>query len=125
MVEDGQPQNPPPLLFSEHSCWGFESSASAIHAMLADGIKKVAPFIDTFHVKSLPESYRQAFSAGGQWFDSASRLFLWPGDPIQQFRTLSDLLQEIGSRLVFVVEDLDRNNSRTFDIKDVLAFLNS
>lgn len=123
MADASQPQNPPPLLFSEHSCWGFESSASAIHSILSDGIEKVSPFIDTFPVKSLPESYRRVFSAGGEWLDKLSSLVFRRRDPIQQFQALSDLLRAMGSRLVFVVEDLDRNNSQTFDIQDVLAFL--
>lgn len=123
MVENEQTRNPPSLLFSQHSCWGFESSASAIHAMLADGIERVAEYIDTFQVGSLPESYRQMFSAGGEWLDKVSRVVFRQHNPIQQFRTLSALLQTMGSRLVFIVEDLDRNDSRSFDIQDVLAFL--
>lgn len=123
MVENEQPRKPPLLLFSPHSCWGFESSASAIHAMLADGIERVAEYIDTFQVGSLPESYRQMFSAGGEWLDKLSSVIFRHRDPIRQFQALSDLLREMGSRLVFIVEDLDRNNSQTFDIQDVLAFL--
>lgn len=123
LVDNECERRPPELLFSQHSCWGFESSASAIHAMLADGIEKVAEYIDTFQVGSLPESYRQVFSAGGEWLDKVSRLIFRYRDPIQQFRALSHLLQEMGSRLVFIVEDLDRNDSQSFDIQDVLAFL--
>jgi hypothetical protein len=123
MAEDDHGMPMPSLLFSQHSCWGFETSASAIHTMLADGIEEVAKRIDTFRVKSLPESYRQMFSAGGQWLDNVSKLFFRPGDPIQQFRSLSDLLREMNARLVIVVEDLDRNDSRSFDIQEVLAFL--
>ena len=92
-AEDDSPKGMPSLLFSQHSCWGFETSASAIHTILTQGVEKIARCIDTFRVKSLPESYRQMFSAGGQWLDNVSKLFFRPGDPIQQFRGLSDLLQ--------------------------------
>jgi hypothetical protein len=44
-------------------------------------------------------------------------------DPIDQFNRLSALLGSVNVRLVFVVEDLDRNDSRTFDIQEVQAFL--
>jgi hypothetical protein len=113
----------PTLLISEHSCWGFESSASSVHAMLADGIAKVEREIDTFHVRSLPESYRRTFSVGSELVYSVSNLLFQVRDPIQQFARLSALLGEIRARLVFVVEDLDRNESRSFDIQEVLAFL--
>lgn len=111
------------LVISEHSCWNFETSASSIHAMLADAIEKVEHLIDTFYVSSLPESYRQTFSSGGQWLDNLSKLLFGRQDPIDQFSRLSALLGSVNVRLVFVVEDLDRNDSRTFDIQEVQAFL--
>jgi hypothetical protein len=111
------------LVISEQSCWSFETSASSIHAMLADAIEKVEHLIDTFYVTSLPESYRQTFSSGGQWLDNVSKLLFGKQDPIDQFSRLSALLGNVNVRLVFVVEDLDRNDSRTFDIQEVQAFL--
>jgi hypothetical protein len=91
--------------------------------MLADAIGKVERLIDTFYVSSLPESYRQTFSSGGEWLDSISKLIFGQRDPIDQFERLSVLLGNMNTRLVFVVEDLDRNESRTFDIQEVQAFL--
>jgi hypothetical protein len=93
LAESETSTTPPPLLFSNHSCWGFESSASALHAILTAGIETVTPFIDTSLVGSLPESYRQLFSAGGDWLDKVSRLIFRQRDPIQQFDELSRLLQ--------------------------------
>lgn len=111
------------LFVSEHSCWGFENSASAIHEMLSGAIRRVESEIDTFQVSSLPESYRQTFSAGGEWIDSISNLVLGKREPSEQFERLSQLLCDINAKLVIVVEDLDRNESRSFDIQEVLAFL--
>lgn len=111
------------LFFSSHSCWGFENSASSIHEMLAQAIGVVEAEIDTFHVSSLPESYRQTFSAGGKWIDKISNLILGRRRPSEQFQSLSELLGDLDAKLVIVVEDLDRNNSRSFDIQEVLAFL--
>jgi len=106
-----------------HSCWGFETSASAIHDMLGSAISKLSEVIDTFQVDSLPESYRKTFSAGGEWIETVSNLILRSPDPMEQFERLSGLLQSIGGTLVFVVEDLDRNETRSFEIQEVLAFL--
>lgn len=108
----------------EQSCWGFENSSSAIQEILAEAIKQIEVYVDTFHVSSLPESYRQTFSAGGEWLDSISSLVFGKSDYRDQFEQLSNLLSGIGAKLVIVVEDLDRNDSRTFDIQEVLAFLN-
>lgn len=101
----------------------FKDSSSSIHSMLADAVNKVQDYIDTVRVRSLPESYRKTFAAGGIWFDSLSGLLLGKSDPNEQFERLADLMKDIGARLVFVVDDLDRNNSSSFDIQEVLAFL--
>ena len=106
-----------------HSCWGFEDSASAIHTMLAVAVVKIGAEIDTFQVDSLPESYRQTFSAGGDWINSISKLILKTPDPLDQFERLSRLLGDLNARLIFIVEDLDRNETRSFEIQEVLAFL--
>ena len=106
-----------------HSCWGFETSASAIHDMLGSAVSNLSAEIDTFQVDSLPESYRKTFSAGGDWVETISNLVLLKPDPVEQFSRLSDLLENIGGRLVFIVEDLDRNETRNFEIQEVLAFL--
>jgi hypothetical protein len=108
---------------SHHSCWGFETSASAINDMLASAVSKLSTKIDTFQVDSLPESYRQTFSAGGDWVETISKLVLKNPDPMEQFQRLSKLLEDIGGRMVFIVEDLDRNETRNFEIQEVLAFL--
>ena len=123
MVENDQAKTKPVLFISSHSCWGFENSSSAIHTMLADGIQQVGRSIDTFHISSLPEAYRHTFSAGGEWIENVSKLIFRQRDPISQFHSLSDLLDDMSARLVFIVEDLDRNASRSCDIQEVLAFL--
>lgn len=106
-----------------HSCWGFETSASAIHDMLGSAVSTLTAEIDTFQVDSLPDSYRQTFSAAGNWVEAISNLLLRTHDPMEQFSRLSDLLGDIGGRLIFIVEDLDRNETRNFEIQEVLALL--
>ncbi len=113
----------PKYFVCQHSCWGFETSASAIHDMLKSAVSRLGAEIDTFEVDSLPESYRQTFSAGGDWVETISKLVLRTPDPMEQFSRLSSLLEAIGGRLIFIVEDLDRNETRNFEIQEVLAFL--
>jgi hypothetical protein len=106
-----------------HSCWGFETSASAIQDMLGSAVSILSGEIDTFQLDSMPESYRQTFSAAGDWIDKVSSLLL-PGPKVmEQFARLSKMLGDINGRLVFVVEDLDRNETSNFEIQEVLAFL--
>ena len=106
-----------------HSCWGFETSAAAIHKMLAAAIAEIGAEIDTFQVDSLPESYRRTFSASGKWIDSISNLVLRRPNPLEQFECVSELLGDMNARLIFIVEDLDRNDTHSFEIEEVLAFL--
>jgi len=105
------------------SCWGFETSSSAIRDMLSAAISELNNEISTFQFDSLPEAYRRAFSDGSTWFETVSNLLTPSPDPMEQFSRLSDILGEIGCRLVFIVEDLDRNDTRGFEVQEVLAFL--
>jgi len=105
------------------SCWGFETSASAIYDMLAKALGEIGAKNDTFQLDSLPDSYRQTFSAGGKWIDTIANMILRKRDPLDQFERLSVLLDDMNARLIFIVEDLDRNDTRGFEIQEVLGFL--
>lgn len=91
--------------------------------MLSSAVSKLSEEVDTFQIDSLPESFRQTFSAGGDWVETVSNLVLNNPDPMEQFSRLSELLKGIDGRIVFIVEDLDRNETRNFEIQEVLAFL--
>ncbi|WP_437185243.1 P-loop NTPase fold protein [Planctomicrobium sp. SH668] len=106
-----------------HSCWGFESSSSSIHEMLRSAMSKINEEVDTFQLESLPESYRRTFAAGGNWLETISDLTLGSADSEQIFSHLSGLLDAIKGRLVFIIEDLDRNETNNFEIQEVLGFL--
>ena len=122
-VEKHASANKIELLFCEVSCWGFQSSSASIQIILDTAIKKIGEKVDTFRIRSLPDSYRRTFSAGGKWIENVSQILLGKPDPLQQFGLLSSLLNDINVKLVFIVEDLDRNNTKSFDIQEVLAFL--
>jgi GTPase SAR1 family protein len=111
------------LIISTHSCWGFDSSAASINSMLGDALEKVADHIDTFPIRSLPESYRATFMKTSPWSEGILNTFLKPRGVFDQFSKLSSSLSIIGARLVFIVEDLDRNESKSFDVQEVQAFL--
>lgn len=113
----------PHYLIVRHSCWGFESSSSAIRDMLSSAIDAIRSKIDTFQVDSLPEAYLQVFLTGEGWVKAVSSLLLRSVGPMEQFQRLSSLLTDIDSRVVFFVEDLDRADTRGFEIQEVLAFL--
>lgn len=111
------------VILSKHSCWGFATSAASIHSMLDDALSRISTRVDTFHIRSLPDSYRQTFSAAGKWVSHISRILIGQRSPLKQFGRLSRLLDDLNLKLVIVVEDLDRNDSKSFDSQDILACL--
>ena len=113
----------PKLTFVPCSCWGFEDSASAVHEFLTRALDQASKEVDTFRFRGLPERYRQAISVSGSWAEVLLHLFPTNRNPVEQIKGLSSLLHGLNSRMVFVVEDLDRNDSRNFDIQEVLGFL--
>jgi KAP family P-loop domain len=113
----------PQVWFCELSCWGFEDSASAVEAILSKAVKTVGAEADCFSIRSLPESYRKVFSAGGDWMRNLLDMLLGSSDHMGQFRRLADILTALNARLVLVIEDLDRTDSTKFDRQEVLALL--
>jgi hypothetical protein len=111
------------VFWVRQSCWGFESSSLAIQQILRAGIAEVEKKFDTFYIRSIPESYRQTFAAGGDWLSAIVELAMGRKDSFEQFERLSKLLEQTNSRLILIVEDLDRNETSTFSIDDVCAFL--
>jgi hypothetical protein len=117
--QPGQPE----VWFAEQSCWGFEDSGSAVQQVLARAMEADGRGADCFSLRSLPEAYRKTFSAGGDWLRTLADLVVGSTDPLEQFRHLSEVLESVNSRLVLVIEDLDRTTSTRFDRQEVLALL--
>ncbi len=109
--------------FAEQSCWGFEDSGSAVQQILARAVEAVGRKADCFSLRSLPESYRKTFSAGGDWVRSLADLVLGSSDPVEQFGQLAEVLRSANARLVVVVEDLDRPSAGRFHRQEVQALL--
>ena len=121
--EEGLNGGKPKLIFIDSSCWGFEDSTSSVHMLLSTAVAQIGEVLDPFHFRGLPDGYRRAFSVGGDWADMLGNLFASKRDPFDLIAELSDLMGLMNCRLVFIVEDLDRNSSRNFDLQEVLAFL--
>lgn len=113
----------PVVWFAEQSCWGFEDSGSAVQQILARALEAVGREADCFSLRSLPETYRKTFAAGGDWLRTLADLALGSSDPHEQFRQLADVLEATDARLVVVVEDLDRTPTGRFDRQEVQALL--
>jgi len=113
----------PEIWFAKESCWGFEDSGSAVRQILSRTTEVVGRHADCFMLRSLPESYRKTFSAGGDWLRTLADLVVGSTDPIEQFNHLSEVLESVNARLVLVIEDLDRTTSTRFDRQEVLALL--
>ncbi|HYC55450.1 MAG TPA: P-loop NTPase fold protein [Candidatus Binatia bacterium] len=112
----------PRYLFCRHSCWGFETSSVAIREMLTAAVSEVRRYVDTFQVESLPDSYRRTFFGSNELAEAAFDVLAPLAEPTQQFHRLSELLTTIDARMVLVVEDVDRNETRNFELHEVLAF---
>jgi hypothetical protein len=111
------------LWFCTQSCWGFENSAAAIEVILGKALETVGEHVDCSLASSLPETYRETFSGGGEWFAPLSQLFS-DRQPVEtQFEILDEILRKVNARLVIVIEDLDRTTSVRFDRQDMLALL--
>lgn len=104
------------------SCWGFDNANAIVRHILHAAVECVNEYVDCSHLRGIPESYRRAISATGT-FDRLLRLLAIYDDPMVQLRRLSPVLIAVNARLVIVVEDLDRNESREFDSAQVVAML--
>ncbi|VTR98209.1 P-loop NTPase fold protein [Tuwongella immobilis] len=113
----------PKIWFVKQSCWGFEDSSTAIHQLLSAAVDEIGKHVDCFSFRFLPESYRKTFSGGDDWVHSILDMVLGCTDPIEQFHHLKAILECAHARVIFIIEDLDRNDSDRFDRQDILALL--
>jgi hypothetical protein len=111
------------LLLVYKSCWGFDDSATAVHALLRAAVEKLSMVIDVVRFRGLPEKFKSVFSTASSWSDTFSVMLSQQNDPVEQLRQLAALAAGANRRIVFVIEDLDRNSSRNFDAQEILAFL--
>ncbi|MDW8039657.1 MAG: hypothetical protein RMI90_16690, partial [Thermoguttaceae bacterium] len=102
---------------------GFETSANCVYELLEGAIRRIHEETDTFPISGLSSVYRRTLFSTGTWWEAIAKLLQLDTDWREQFRRLSELLQRINARLVFVVEDLDRSASPNFHISEVTGLL--
>ncbi len=110
-------------LVSIVSCWGLETSGASIHEMLAGAVARIGEDIDAALLRSLPESYIRSLSGGEKWIKAIAGVVLESPNRDHLLSRLDQILDDLDAHLVLVVEDLDRNDSGTFEQQEVLAFL--
>jgi KAP family P-loop domain len=105
------------------SCWGFDDSSAALGHVLSIAISVLNKHVDCCSVISLPENYRNALSAGGSWWQLIAEGMASSSDPTAQLARLKPILSAVNARLIIAVEDVDRNESRSFDPHQIEAML--
>ena len=110
-------------IVSRVSCWGFEDSNSALRHILATAIGQMGKHVDVLAFEDLPDDYVDLLSGTGGWLRPIIGQFAPSAGPEEKLRLLTPVLQAINKKLIIVVEDLDRNDSPTFDRQQVLATL--
>ena len=111
------------LVFCNFSCWGIENSDKAISELIDQAVDSLADEVDVFKVRSLGKKYRDNMTIGDNYLDRITS-FLWGETSFDQmFSELSMILELARIRLVFVIEDLDRNKDDHFDAQRIISFL--
>jgi hypothetical protein len=105
------------------SAWEFDHSGLAIESLLEKALAEVRTHVDTFDIESLPESYKQTFALGTDWARGIFDLLLGKRDPIEQFNRLDELLETSQLVVVFIIEDLDRTDTDTYQVAELFGFL--
>lgn len=111
-----------PCRFLFVSCWGFDESARAQEALLQELVTFANERVDCFHVRRIPQDYVSAVCGTTSWLPILGPFLNRPGSPVAQLRRLSPILAAAGSRIVLVLEDVDRNGSQ-FDLAHIQALL--
>lgn len=112
----------PSVLFCNVDCWGFEDSGAALQNIVSRLVTVLSTKADCLAISRLPEAYRKSLSGGGGWLASLADL-IGDSDPTSQLSRLSPILAAMNTRLVLVIEELDRPQSSRFDPQDIVATL--
>lgn len=107
------------------SCWGFEDARSALRHILEKAIETLSPHFDAVSISTLPQAYVNAVAEHGLFPEWVVSLLGYENDPEESLESLSKVLGSVGGRLVFAIEDLDRNDAKTktFDASSIVAML--
>ncbi len=112
----------PEIWFCTVSCWGFSDSQATLEFILSKAVKTIGERMDCLPLKRLPQNYRAALSKLGSWADVILSLF-GDDDPEKQLQRIAPLLDAANAKLILVIEDLDRSQTKDFDVGQVLGTL--
>jgi hypothetical protein len=113
----------PHVWVCEISCWGFNSSAAALQHVLSEIVKTIGEYVDCSGLRGMPEAYRHALTGGNDSMRLLGGLFGGERDPGVQLGRLTPILRAVNARLLIVLEDVDRNQSPTFNCDDITSML--
>jgi hypothetical protein len=108
------------FIFVETSCWGFDDSAKAQEHILSAAIRELNKHIDCSTLRSLPANYVRTIASDSTWVSYVLNLINANHDPQVELQRLAPILSAIGSRLVIVIEDIDRTGAH-FDRDHIAA----
>jgi hypothetical protein len=109
------------FIFARTNCWGFESAVKAQEHILSACINRLESEIDTLALRPLPKEYANAISEAAPGLKSLVSLASDPA-PSELLSRLSRVLTTIETRLVIVIEDLDRSGA-SFDHAQIFSLL--
>lgn len=101
-----QHERTPRVWTTRVSCWGLESAKDAPRYILENAVEALDLRIDTHCLRGLPEAYQRLVDGtGGGVLQSVGLRPHWR----DVVRTLQDVLDSAGARLVLLIEDSDRH----------------
>jgi hypothetical protein len=90
--------------------WGFETAEATAESLLEAAVAEVARHVDALAVSPVPREYSALLGlAQSGWLSGVSEFLSHKDNPVESLRRFDELLEAVGSRLLFVIEDLDRN----------------
>lgn len=122
-LADASAAQKPHVWVCEISCWGFDNSAAALKYVLSEIVKTIGEYVDCSGLRGMPDAYSQALSAGNGGMRILGGLFASERDPGKQLSRLIPILRAVNARLLIVLEDVDRNQSSSFNCDDITAML--
>lgn len=110
------------LLFVDVATWGLKPE-NVPQSLLRAGVNELRSRIDTVGIGGIPEQYVRAMQSGGPGWMRGLQVQRVES-PIDELKRLDNVMWALGVRLVFVVEDIDRNAPQT-ELLHVYAGLQS
>ena len=103
------------IWFSDVDCWGFENSAAIVERILEDVVHRIGEKVDCGNMRTLPSRYLKAISVAHPSLAAAESILGEQVGPERVIAQLDSVLEACDSRVVVVIQDMDRNSKAQFD----------